>query len=124
MKFFRALIVACVLAVTPLTYADINQLQTITLLTNGAASGSQKTWPGGYGMFSAVGTWNGATVTLQFVGPDGTSLVTAGTGTTFTANNGGVFFLPRGTLIQATITNAGGSTSLTVSAVTTGVIIG
>lgn len=88
---------------------------TLVFMTASAVSSSQKTWVGGIGDFVCVGTWNGATVTLQFLGPDGTTLVTAGTATTLTANGAGVFYLYRG-LMQATITGAGGSTSLSCSA--------
>jgi len=73
------------------------------LITNGAASSGKVAWQGGMGVFSVVGTFNGATVKLQFVGPDGTTLVDAGVGTTLTANGAGVFYLPP-CPIQATIT--------------------
>lgn len=57
-------------------------------------SGSTTSWPGGQGIFQASSSnWNGATISLQFIGPDGSTLITAGTGTTFTANNAGVFYL-------------------------------
>lgn len=74
----------------------------------------QFSWPGGIGVFSAEGTWNGATLTLQFVGPDGATLITAGSATTLTANGAGVFYLPK-CLLQATVSSAGASTSLTAS---------
>jgi hypothetical protein len=95
--------------------AQLGNNQSYTLLTNASVTGPQVNWPGGIGVFAVVGTWNGATVTLQFLGPDGTTLMTAGTGTTFTANGAGVFYLPKAT-IKATITGAGGSTSLTATA--------
>lgn len=79
-----------------------------------STSSAQFQWPGGIGVFTAVGVFNGATVTLQFIGPDGTTLVSAGAATTLTAAGAGVFYLPR-CLVQATITSAGGSTSLTAS---------
>lgn len=82
----------------------------LTLMSAQATSSTQQIWPGGGGVFAVSGTFAGATVTLQFVGPDGT-LVTAGTSTTINAAGAGVFYLPRG-LVQATITGATGSTAL------------
>lgn len=73
------------------------------LITNGAASSAKTAWPGGMGVFTVVGTFGGATVSLQFVGPDGTTLIDAGLGTTLTANGAGVFYLPP-CPIQATVT--------------------
>lgn len=84
------------------------------MLYNSAISSVQEVWPGGIGVFSACGVFGGATVSLQFVGPDQTTLITAGTATTLTANGAGVFYLPR-SLIQATITGATGSTSLSTA---------
>lgn len=92
------------------------QTDAITVLpANSAASGPQVRWPGGMGVFAVVGTWGSATVTLQFVGPDGVTLITAGTSTTLTANGAGMFYLPAGK-IQATVTGATGTTSLMASA--------
>jgi hypothetical protein len=87
----------------------------LQLLIRAKASGQQFEWPGGIGVFMCSGTWNGATVSLQFVGPDGVTLITAGTATTLTANGGGVFYLPADN-IQATVTSPGASTSITCSA--------
>jgi len=75
----------------------------VELLINAAASGPLTFWPGGMGMFSAVGTFSGGTVNLQFQGPDGSTLVTAGGNTTLTAPGAGIFYLPP-CQIQATIT--------------------
>lgn len=86
----------------------------VTLLSAGAATGNQLLWPGGGGILKVVGTWNGATLALQDVGPDGTTLLSVGNAS-FTANGQIFFVLSRG-LIQATITGAGGSTSLTAVA--------
>lgn len=74
----------------------------VTLLSNASASSAQANWPGGIGVFAVVGTFGGATVKLQFVGPDGTTLIDAGSATTFTAAAGGVFYLPP-CQIQATV---------------------
>lgn len=113
-RLLLALLGCLLLSAIPQADAQQNAAAGVTLLTTAAVTGAQVTWPGGAGVFAVSGTWNGATVTLQFVGPDGT-LVTAGTATTLTANGAGVFYLPRG-LIQATMSGAGGSTSLTATA--------
>jgi len=60
-------------------------------------------WPGGIGVFAVVGTFGGATISLQFIGPDGLTLIDAGTATTLTAAGAGVFYLPPGPIV-ATIT--------------------
>jgi len=73
------------------------------LITNGAASSNKVAWQGGMGVMTVVGTFSGATIKLQFVGPDGSTLVDAGAGTTFTAAGAGVFYLPP-CPIQVTIT--------------------
>lgn len=64
-----------------------------TLLSNVAATGEWFNWPGGRGEFSAVATWGGGTVKLQYKGPDDTTAVDVGDDTTLTANGGGVFEL-------------------------------
>ena len=114
MKALRFLLLPLLLLCAASSYAW-DTTQNPNLFTASSVSSGQVMWPGGIGVFAVVGTWNGATVTLQFVGPDGATLVTAGTATTFTANGASVFYLPR-CLIQATITAAGGSTSLSASA--------
>ena len=63
------------------------------------------TWPGGVGMFSVEATWGGGNVALQFKTLQGTWLA-VGTNTTLTANGGGGFILPAGTVIRAAITTA------------------
>lgn len=64
------------------------------LLSNEAATGSASQWGGGSGVFSVCGTFGGATVSLQFMGPDGATWIDAGGYTTLTANGGGGFVLP------------------------------
>lgn len=83
--------------------AQLTTLSSLTLISNGTASGSQLTWPGGQGFYSVVGTFSGATVALQFVGPDGSTLISVGSSTNCTSACGVVFTLPRGK-IQATVT--------------------
>lgn len=46
----------------------------LDLIENGTATGPWLSWLGGYGTFSVTATaWNGATVSLEMKGPDGTS---------------------------------------------------
>lgn len=84
------------------------------VMRNSASSSTAVNWPGGIGVFSAVGTWNGATLTLEFIGPDGATLLVAGDATTLSANGAGVFYLPE-CQVRAVVSNVGGSTSLTAS---------
>jgi hypothetical protein len=72
-----------------------------TLLSNATATGSAAAWGGGQGVFAAVGTFSGATVSLQFLGPDGSTWVAAGSATTLTAAGAGVFVLPPGQIRAA-----------------------
>lgn len=53
-------------------------------------------WPGGRGVFALAGTVSGATITLQSLGPDGATWLTAAAATTLTAVGLGVFDLPCG----------------------------
>lgn len=68
----------------------------VDLLTNASSTGSAVLWPGGRGTFLAAGTFGGATVSLQVLGPDESSWIDAGSYTTFTANGVGNFDLPQG----------------------------
>lgn len=61
---------------------------TVTTVANGLG------WPGGQGIFAVCGTFNGATITLQFLGPDATTWITCGTNTIMTANGAGLVYLP------------------------------
>lgn len=63
------------------------------LLENGSATGSAVAWGGGQGLFTAEGTFSGATIKLQYQSDNGTWL-DAGSDTELTANGGGRFFLP------------------------------
>ena len=73
------------------------------LLSNASATGDWKDWGGGSGVFTVVGTFGGATVTLQFQGPDGSTAVAMGSDTTLTAAGGGVCVYPPGR-IRAAVT--------------------
>lgn len=52
------------------------------LLSNASATGAAAQWGGGRGVFSLAGTVNGATVTLQYLGPDESTWLTAATSLT------------------------------------------
>lgn len=81
----------------------------VVLLDNGSETGAAMRWPGGPGVFSAVGSFNGATVKLQHLGPDGaTWLDISGGACDFQSNGQGGFVLPQGS-IRAAVT--GGSPS-------------
>lgn len=87
-------------------------MATITLLSGQTsnASGTAKTWPGGYGTLVIDGTFDGATVTIEAAKQDGDfEIVQDGAFTnaerlnlTFGANM----------LIRATVSGAGASTDL------------
>ena len=64
------------------------------LLNNASATGAAVQWDGGIGAFSVAGTFGGATVTMQWLGPDGTTYLDVGTDTTLTAAGAGAFVLP------------------------------
>lgn len=64
------------------------------LLSNDSATAGSSRWPGGTGVFSACGTFGGATVKLQYLGPDGVTWIDMGTDTTLTAAGGGLFVSP------------------------------
>ena len=75
------------------------------LLENATATGAYAQWGGGEGVFMAAGTFSGATVALQYLGPDATTPFNVGTDTTLTAAGGGVFILPPGR-IRALVTGS------------------
>jgi hypothetical protein len=66
-------------------------MQDKTLINNAAATGAATTWDGGDGEFAVSGTFGGATVSLQELGPDGVTWQDVGTDTTLTAAGGGGF---------------------------------
>lgn len=69
-------------------------------------------WPRGQtGHFVAWGTWDGATVSLEFTPDGGTTWVAMGTDTTINANGSGIFQCGRFP-VRATIASAGPSTVL------------
>lgn len=76
------------------------------MLSNASADSDEFIWPGGDGVFDAVATWGGGSVSLEYLGADGTTWVAAGPYTTLTSNGGGVFTLGEGTKIRANVTTA------------------
>lgn len=80
-----------------------NPINAAGVTTGGVATGPLIDCPGGIMVFSAAGTFNGATINLQFLGPDGQTLITAGAATTLTAAGAGVAYLPP-CQVQATVT--------------------
>lgn len=62
--------------------------------TGGTASGSLVDCPGGLIAVAVVATFNGATIKLQMLGPDGSTLIDVSAQTTFTANGNGAVYLP------------------------------
>lgn len=73
------------------------------LLSNATETGSAVQWGGGTGVFTAAGTFDGATVSLQYLGPDGSTWVDMGTDTTLTAAGGGLFVYPPGSIRAAVV---------------------
>lgn len=75
------------------------------LLDNASATGNPVRWNGGRGVFSAVGTFGGGSVTLQYLGPDGSTWITAATA--LTAAGLVAFELPPGQIRAAVVTATG-----------------
>jgi hypothetical protein len=73
------------------------------LLSNASATGSPAQWRGGRGVLTAVATWGGENIALQYMGPDGITWLAVGTA--LTANGLSTFELPPG-LIRAAVTTA------------------
>ena len=99
LKGLRYLLAALALACAPLADAQLQGHVNLNLLNAATATGPAIGWPGGVGVFTAVGTWTGGgTATLEYLGPDGTTYIAVGTGTTCTANCNSVFYLPAATI--------------------------
>lgn len=45
----------------------------VSLLSNASATGSGVAWPGGKGVTTVAGTFGGASITMQYLGPDNTT---------------------------------------------------
>jgi len=71
---------------------------------------------GEYRTVTAWGTWDGATVTLEFSPDEGTTWIACGDDTTFTADGGGnLYVAPQGILLRGSVTSAGASTDVNLS---------
>jgi hypothetical protein len=82
--------------------------QNNTLLDGAAATGPATTWAGGRGQFKALGSFGGATVTLQILGPDGATWLALGAEAALTGPGVVNFDCPPGQLRAAV---SGGSPS-------------
>jgi hypothetical protein len=71
--------------------------------TGGAATGPLVDCPGGIMAFAVVGTFGGATIALNVLGPDGATMIPAGSNTTLTAAGMGIAYLPP-CQVQAVVT--------------------
>lgn len=91
-----------------------NPIASPLLLNNAKVTGPNVPWNGGMGVMTACGTWDGATVTLQYLGPDNVTWITAGAATTLTANGNGAFYLPAATL-RALVAGGDSSTAIYAS---------
>ncbi len=80
----------------------------VELLDNAAATSAGAYWAGGRGFFTAVATFGGGSVTLQYLGPDNTTWLVAqqpdATDAALTANGGVLFELPPGQIRAAVVT--------------------
>lgn len=69
------------------------QTGSVDLLVNASATGGYQYWAGGKGVLSVVGTFGGATLQLEMLGPNGTTPIAIPTAS-FTANGAIVVELP------------------------------
>lgn len=69
------------------------QTGSVDLLVNASATGAAQYWASGKGVLSVVGTFGGATLQLQMLGPDGSTWINVATAS-FTANGAIVVELP------------------------------
>lgn len=76
------------------------------MISNSGSDSDEYIWPGGDGVFDAVATWGGGSVSLEYLGADGSTWVAAGADTTLTADGAGVFTLGEGTKIRVNVTTA------------------
>jgi hypothetical protein len=86
----------------------------VELLANATATGDWKQWPGGRGFFVVIATdFDGESVALQMLGPDGLTPVdvmdVGGNVATLSANGGVLFELPP-CPIRAAVSTGGGTT--------------
>lgn len=70
--------------------------QRVDLLTDATATGDAKSWQGGKGAFLVAGDPDGGTVSLQILGPDGSTWLDVSADTTLDAAGAAGFWLPQG----------------------------
>lgn len=87
-----------------------SNLEFLNNTADGATSG--KTWQTGAGVVSMTGTFNGASVSVEF-SVDGTNYVSVGADGTLTAAGAYAIYLPSCSL-RLNITGSGGSTDVDV----------
>ena len=86
------------------------EIEMRTALANGSSATIQ--WRGGRGVVYVGGaTWGGATLTLTWSEPAGSTAIPIGTGVTLTADGCTLFEMPPGNL-TATISGGDGTTSI------------
>lgn len=79
-----------------------------------STSGSVYDWP--VLLFTASGTWDGATATVQILPAGHSAWQDVGSDATFTANGNAIVRLAMGDKYRVTVTNAGASTNLIITA--------
>lgn len=79
------------------------------------SSGDAAMLTGGVHTFAAWGTWDGATVTLEYSPDGGTTWIAVGSDTTLTANGVANFQLAAGMYVRATVSSVG-TTSVSAQA--------
>lgn len=72
------------------------QTFSVPLLVSGSATSPAFVWNGGRGDFAVVGTFGGASVNLQVLGPDSATWIDVGTTTSLTAAGHALFDLASG----------------------------
>jgi len=92
----------------------------LDLLSDASASGDAKHWPGGDAQFAVVGTFDGATVQLSVLGPDGTTWLPVGDYTTMTAAGVANCVLPNGCQVKAEVSGGTSPSGLYASLVSIG----
>lgn len=88
------------------------QTASVVLLSNASATSAAAGWPGGRGVMNIIGTFGGATATLQHLGPDNATWLdvktmdpVSGTQTTVSLTaNGSIGFLLPPTQIRVVLT--------------------
>ncbi len=76
------------------------------LLNNEAATGTAVIWGGGRGVFTVSGTFGGATVSLEALGPDGATYIPVSDIPSLTANGSVEFVNPPGRIRAAVLGGA------------------